>query len=223
MKETQFFKDIIESQTNFKYSETENITLYEHIHDIVCYGIGDFSSSKKCLDQLAYITSVKSIYNVSSIYIYDPVMNEIEKKLVDKIGFKLIEVNEEGKRKINMSIETNNRFTLFYMPFCGRKLYDNVLWANWEDLSKVLIIGNSFDIYIDGINKVEDDYVQYSYTSKTAGIHNELLFPKNYPTPYIFHDLSIHIFPKHLLSTKEDSFYSKSKNLEPPKLIFGPE
>ncbi|KAN0037598.1 hypothetical protein ACTFIV_002951 [Dictyostelium citrinum] len=236
MKETKFFKDIIELQLNYKFNnnnnnkESSDKDIFSQVNEIVCYGIGDFGSSKKCLDQLAYITSIKSMYsNIESIYIYDPVMNNLEKQLISKIGFKLIEINEEGKRKANYNNNNDDNdnkkenFTIFYMPFCGRKLYDNVLWANWENLSNIIIIGNSFNLYIDSINKVEDDYLPFSYTTKTFGIHDELVFPKNYTTQFIFHDLAIHLFPQSLLKTKDQSFFSKENNLEPPKLVFGPE
>ncbi len=40
------------------------------------------------------------------------------------------------------------RRTLFYMPHCGRGLYNNVVWSNWShDLRRVAIFGNSFSLY----------------------------------------------------------------------------
>ena len=41
--------------------------------------------------------------------------------------------------------------TLFYMPHCGKALYNNLLWANWtpELLTNLLIIGNSFQHVCD--------------------------------------------------------------------------
>lgn len=41
--------------------------------------------------------------------------------------------------------------TLFYMPHCGRAMYNNLLWANWspQDLSQLALIGNSFQSYME--------------------------------------------------------------------------
>ncbi|KAF2074891.1 hypothetical protein CYY_003810 [Polysphondylium violaceum] len=207
MIETKFFKEIIENQVNYKQEQQTNNSIFTNIHDIVCYGIGDFSESKKCLEQLSFITSLKSLYNITgSIYIYDPNVKR-------KASFQQNDNHDTTKQ---------NYYTLFYMPFCGRKLYDNVLWSNWNDLSRILIIGNSFNQYIDSIHSVEKDYLPYSYTSKSINLFDELEFPNTYPTPYIFHQTSLHIFPKskllNLTTTNQQDYP------EPPPLPpFGPE
>jgi len=48
-------------------------------------------------------------------------------------------LKQEGKRTVTKP-------TLFYMPHCGKALYNNLLWANWhiDKLKYVTILGNSF-------------------------------------------------------------------------------
>eukprot|EP01027_Heterolobosea_sp_BB2_P013182 GEZU01019038.1.p1 GENE.GEZU01019038.1~~GEZU01019038.1.p1 ORF type:complete len:226 (-),score=73.75 GEZU01019038.1:728-1405(-) len=55
----------------------------------------------------------------------------------------IIPENEECKRRVT-------RRTLFYMPHCSLRMYENVLRANWGDNvteRKVIIFGNSFQSY----------------------------------------------------------------------------
>ncbi|KYQ96794.1 hypothetical protein DLAC_04095 [Tieghemostelium lacteum] len=229
MKNTEFFKV---STSLFTSNSCDD--LFSNVHDIICYGIGDFSQSKKCLDQLSLITAIRSIYNITgSVYIYDPVMSDFEKRFVtEELGFKFIEQNEECKRSVyyptsatSDSNVKNNYYTLFYMPFCGRKLYDNVLWANWnvDSLSRLLIIGNSFNEYNEGLVQPRQSDIPYSYTKKVYQLYNEYRLPDIYPTKYIFHQLSIHHFKNHSqqLSEKHNlspSYFDPSINFEPPKL-----
>eukprot|EP01034_Spumella_vulgaris_P026250 gene26250-32796_t len=39
--------------------------------------------------------------------------------------------------------------TLFFMPHCPYRLYCNLLWQNWSQLSNTVILGNSFQSYSD--------------------------------------------------------------------------
>eukprot|EP01132_Coremiostelium_polycephalum_P000843 gene843-1050_t len=230
IEKTDFFKEIITLQSKYttEYNKVKIESIFSNIHDIICYGIGDFSSSKKCQEQLSFILTLTSLYKITgSIYIFDPIMNEVEKRVVEQLGFKVLENNEEGKRKISQFDDQdnkNNYYSLFYMPFCGRKLYDNVLWANWENLTRVVIIGNSFSLYNDPLNKPDQSYLPFSYTTKINGLFSEIPFPNNYPTKFIFHDLSIHLFPKNVLDSKDENYFkhSEHQNPEPPKL-FDPE
>jgi hypothetical protein len=77
------------------------------------------------------------------MYIFDPVMTDLDKELCQVHNIEIIKENESGKRSVK-------RETLFYMPHCGRGLYSNTLSANWniEQISLLTFIGNNFDMYV---------------------------------------------------------------------------
>ena len=51
--------------------------------------------------------------------------------------------------------------TVFYMPHCGKALYNNLLWANWQPelLSLLTIVGNSFQHMLDRWESVKLSYL----------------------------------------------------------------
>ncbi|ELU00118.1 hypothetical protein CAPTEDRAFT_189742, partial [Capitella teleta] len=78
-------------------------------------------------------------------FIYDPLYAPSHNKFLEtRLKFKIIDANEEGKRQVNSS-------TVFFMPHCGKPLYNNLLWRNWniDSLSDMIIIGNSFNYMND--------------------------------------------------------------------------
>ncbi|KAJ8042630.1 SRR1-like protein [Holothuria leucospilota] len=62
-----------------------------------------------------------------------------------QLGFLLLLSNmiQEGKRHCTQP-------TLFFMPHCGKPLYNNLLWANWgHTLNNLIILGNRFSSFLD--------------------------------------------------------------------------
>lgn len=155
------------------------------INEIVCYGIGNFYTARidkynPSLIQLACIIALRDMLterykeivessskygkdrselssNSISLVYFEPFIVPIEREVLLHFDVKIIDKNEQGKRKIN----TNNRnseilkdCTLFYMPHCPMRLYSNVLWANWSEeliFNRILLLGNSFKAYDDRI------------------------------------------------------------------------
>ncbi|EGG21265.1 hypothetical protein DFA_01144 [Cavenderia fasciculata] len=216
MKNTEFFKEIIEN-------EKIKSMLQDRLEDIVCYGIGNFEESKKCQEQLSFILALNSLFKISgSLFIYDPVMSDMEINVSTLLGFKIIETNEQCKRSVKCQPDCESqRSTLFYMPFCPRKLYDNVLWANWspQSLGRLIVIGNSWNLYNESLNKPDESYLQYSYTTKAYQnkLYQEISLPNNYPTKFIFHDLSFHSFELSNQITDDLDLIWKDFN-EPPTI-----
>ncbi|CBJ29823.1 conserved unknown protein [Ectocarpus siliculosus] len=93
--------------------------------------------------------------------VFDPTMGEAEKAILAALGCGLLE-NEEGKRCCcrccgergggdKAGGEDVATPTLFFMPHCPRRLYSNVLWANWSSraMGSILILGNKISSYTD--------------------------------------------------------------------------
>lgn len=77
--------------------------------------------------------------------VFDPVIMDLERAVLEKLGCGVMEVNEQGKRcccaqtveepvSARVVGEGGNRCqpTLFFMPHCPMRLYSNLLWANWS-------------------------------------------------------------------------------------------
>jgi len=124
---------------------------------LVCYGIGNFSRTScehysASLWQLACSLALQAHFsgpqktvaegtldNKSSgdlqtvpIFFYDPCSTAFEQEFLQRnlSAVKVGTTNDRGRQVFNFP-------TLFFMPHCPRKLYDNVLWSNvpWRDCS----------------------------------------------------------------------------------------
>jgi hypothetical protein len=100
--------------------------------------------------------------------------------------------------------------TVFYMPHCGRAMYNNLMWANWspEKLSQLALIGNSFQSYLDRTlqKKTQDTYF---YIFRAVEYCQEKALP-SYTEPTIFNDLSVHTFPLDRLHSAPPSLWTPS-------------
>lgn len=140
-------------------------------YDIVCYGIGNFEMANSApMLQLSCVLLLQkhlSLYTEFPIMVnyYEPVMTPMEHLVfqthyTDSIS--ILTINERGKRIISKP-------TLFYMPHCPLRLYNNVIWANWENIlststtiqndsiPKILFFGNSFYAYQDRSIQTNND------------------------------------------------------------------
>lgn len=134
------------------------------LREIVCYGVGKFSESNNSRYQLALALCLRSSLlsigddeaaETSSggegghveprgtspeMLFFDPVLDDVEKAILARLGCRLIEENEQGKRRCCGAPRSNEtpaaelrlQPTLFFMPHCPQRLYSNVLWANWS-------------------------------------------------------------------------------------------
>lgn len=120
---------------------------YSHkVEQIVCYGIGSLSTSPSAsMWQLACVLTIQEMLQGDGnipLFFYDPCTTPFEASMLQsEWKIQVLSRNERGKRPVN------GLTTLFFMPHCPLRLYDNVLWANWNALEKVILFGNSLLAY----------------------------------------------------------------------------
>ncbi|KAM3570039.1 hypothetical protein VYU27_007886 [Nannochloropsis oceanica] len=127
------------------------------VRTLVCYGLGSIQSTDSHpLWQLACACLLKDRLHIllSSLppspsspplltaEVYDPLFDGLDTHLLTLLGWHVLPHNEHGKRRALTP-------TVFFMPCCHRRLYSNLLWANWSPdcLQNVLLVGNRLRSY----------------------------------------------------------------------------
>ncbi|XP_076106699.1 SRR1-like protein [Mytilus galloprovincialis] len=190
------------------YSQVRDLIADHDIDEIVCYGIGHFAECCIARYQLVLLVLLREDtiqIPKSSCYFYDPKFYSEEELYLKDAGFTVIPENEEGKRK-------TEKKTLFYMPHCGKSLYNNLIWANWnpDSLSKCIIVGNSFTNILERNprRKLEDSCW---YLLSIAPFAKEEKLPENFQYTDIFNDTVITSFPECTLKDVTLSTWEHSK------------
>ncbi|XP_071539369.1 SRR1-like protein [Panulirus ornatus] len=204
-------KDVLQSSEGFHTFETnlKNIARSLHvcneeykISKIVCFGLGQPSTSRIVKYQTALLLILKDHFNVE-VETYDPVYSNVDIRVLEKLSLKVSVVNEEGKRSVK-------EVTIFFMPHCGKELYNNLLWANWNPISlpQCIIIGNSFGSIVQNVpSRILKQHYKFIYVA-------ERLF-KEYPLKSlveyddIFNDMSIHVLPAPTANEQEKGIWCK--------------
>ncbi|XP_070573687.1 SRR1-like protein [Ptychodera flava] len=220
----------------FKHDELQGIDLEErisskpshchhfHIVDIVCYGLGNFSSCPIARHQFALLLLLKDFLQIlypqipGQCYSYDPRFTTQERDVLHEMGIICIKENEEGKRPVHQP-------TLFYMPHCGKPLYNNLLWSNWtlSQMRDVIIIGNSFDSYRTRLPSKQFTE-EVPYISRILPYTKEFALDVSSSYSEIFTDTSIHVFSDQKLSDVPDEFWQDAaepvyRNLDDLEII----
>lgn len=170
------------------------------VRQIVCYGLGSFSTCSSSSFQLALLLILQEEF-LCDISIYDPVFTDTEKCILRNIGINVLVENDECKHK---AIEP----TLFYMIHCGKPMYNNVLCANWniDSLKNVFIMGNSFNhIELFNSEKLLKAKLRYIYNVLPYTI--EIDIPNTFKFDDVFNNTSLHYFCSEKLSNLEKSVW----------------
>ncbi|XP_064650010.1 SRR1-like protein [Lineus longissimus] len=180
----------------------ENGSLFDV--DIVCYGLGCVTTCPIAREQTALLLELKERQCAeSSCYCYDPHFKLSDCHILRQFGSDVIDRNEEGKRPIT-------RPTIFFMPHCGKALYNNLLWANWEtdELSKLFIIGNSFSAMNERLPQRIFEK-EYHFIFKILPLVLEEPFLLTPHTETAFSDTSCHWIPQLNLVSKPVDFWTR--------------
>lgn len=125
----------VESSDIFLECISKLSTHSEYLHFLML-GIGNFSRSEVSCLQLNFGISITKILEIPTMSIFDPIMTDLEKSVCAMLGMEVLSENPHGKYVANEN-------TIYYMPHCPYRLYNNLIWANWsENLYNVTIVGN---------------------------------------------------------------------------------
>ena len=174
------------------------------IKELVCYGIGNFSSCVIARYQLALFLLLKELFKLESecCWLYDPILTADEKAMAQGSNLTLIETNEEGKRGVHTR-------TLFFMPHCGKALYNNLLWKNWskDQLKNIIIIGNSFSNIHDNLpRRVLSE--QYPFILDILPYTQEVAMKNIFRFDDIFNDMALHVFSYEDMCSLPEGFWN---------------
>lgn len=165
--------------------------------EIKSYGLGSLENNLNSRYQFALaLLFVEELKNYEFIILkscnfYDPIFNLNDKYvIVNLFKFNVSEQNDEAKYRIS-----DDTISIFYMPHCGKPLYNNLLYSNWsiKNLNNLYLIGNSFSL-INTMTLDSDLSVYYKYIKKSIQFLNEIYLSSNCDFTDAFSDLSMHRF-----------------------------
>lgn len=177
--------------------------------ECVCYGLGSFSSCVSARYQLAMLLLLLEAAQIplKDCSIYDPAFSTGERDVLKELGLTVLTENEEGKRLATKP-------TLFYMMHCGKALYNNLLWKNWniQCLRWMIILGNGFNGMRD--RTIEREFKRdYGYISQAVDVCVERQLPCPSRLIDVFSDTAVITFPTSNLNRLPQSAWAEP--LEP--------
>ena len=197
-----------------KQQLTQSLFLHElkshlpnNIHQLACFGIGNFADVPAATFQVAlsfilydHVRQRAPPGQDVDFNSYDPIFSELEKGFLERCHCHVPKSNEEGRR-------CAPNVTLFFMPHCGRQLYANLLRANWsiENLQRLIIIGNSFEEYCIATHGAENG----DLISRAAEFVTETSLSGTSPGRFAnaFCSIRLHTFDPSHLSRAPDPFW----------------
>ena len=166
---------------------------------LVCLGLGNFAQGNNATHQIASKFQLLFLVALnkrvpSEALVFDPVLTQSEKAVLDGLHFKTSETNTEGQYNFK------GRLTLYFLPHCPKQLTNNILWANWDDLTSIVLIGNSIKNTV--LTLPASQLSTLGYLKEASELAEELSLENNFEHQDIFNNLSLHWFkPGHQKKT----------------------
>ena len=109
---------------------------------MLAYGLGSVNDNITSQFQFACALALQDELNINgSLEIFDPAMGKEDAAIASELGCEVVPHNDEAKRVVL-------RKTLFFMPHCGFNFYNGLMWANWgEYMKNLMVVGNSFNTF----------------------------------------------------------------------------
>lgn len=171
------------------------------VNNIVCYGLGGFTRSIISLYQLCQVLLIRSAYTLQEpVKIFDPCFNQFEIDWIQTSKqLQLITENTECRYQVKTT-----SCTLFFMPHMTIEFYNNLLDSNVDQLDKLIILGNSLNLFkrplsIQCDQKVSSKQKLYSYSDYAHKIGfkmHQILVPNIFPLEDVFNDMAVSYFTK---------------------------
>ena len=127
----------------------DNTATNTRVGQVVAYGIGNFSNTRATyhsasLWQLALALCIQKNVQIFNKFVikfdfFDPCTTDDECKfLQERFDVNVMPTNDQGNYIVDDSVDT-----IFLMPHCPAQLYENVVWSNYFNLQRFVLIGNS--------------------------------------------------------------------------------
>lgn len=171
------------------------------ISQIVCFGIGQFSTCRIARLQLAVILLIAKHLSINTITFHEPAFTTFEIEVLETIDCRVCSVNILAKHQVTDS------GTIAFLPHCSIALSNNFLWRNWSaaQLGRIILIANSFEhVKILTTNRYLDKVGNY-LNRLVPHVNEQPLKLTDPKVSDVFNDISIHTFER-CLSLPEGFF-----------------
>jgi len=183
--------------------------------DVLCIGLGSPNTCPSATSQLAFLLLLDDFLAAKpgrgEMSIHEPLLSPCDRAIIEKVlpHAVICAANVEGKVPIRGP-------TVVFMPHCPGALYCHFLRANWDRLTDITLIGNSFRAYVERCTTASLKK-RRACVLKVAPFTVEAPLPIDLPEAFdAFTDTAVHSFPPARLPPTGDPFWTDPPPYPPP-------